>query len=348
MAGVGEAAAGQSTQMHAALDAGIAQVSNFQTVTFVKYVRMVLPLDGFIFWVRADLLVDRMLYSAYQFNAAALAQIPLTINAPLEIEASGDLHYSASNTQEETDSNVVNRVVFTAEDEIQDLNDIGPYVIYIAEIDGVRFSFSARGMLQSNAALYHYVGTAILGTVASQIIDRAPDLDSENVVVSNSLPIWLSFNNYEPLPFEAFGNTTPLFPSYLVPYGMTPPYGAVHVVPFETSAMASAPTLGSTLSHSQLAHDRVKITLYGLRNNTAQDFFDFVIQYMTNYDDLGLMNMPIVRDAKAGQVEFGTLAQKKEIEFEVSYLQSRTRDIARQSITAAFVQYLVQEFSPSP
>lgn len=347
MAGVGEAAASQATQMHAALDAGIAQVSNFQTVTFVKYVRMVLPLDGFVFWVRADLLADRMLYSAYQFNAAALAQIPLTINAPLEFDASCDVHYATANTQDEADSNIVNRVVCTAEDEIEGLNDIGPYVIYIAEIDGVRFSFSARGMLQQNAAIYHYTGTAILATMATQIIDRVPDLDSENVVVSNSLPIWLSFNNYEPLDFEAFGNTTPLFPSYLVPNGMTPPYGAVHVVPFDTAALASAPTLGPTLSHSQLAHDRVKITLFGLRNNTAQDFLDFVIQYMTNYDDLGLMNMPILRDAKAGQVEFGTLAQKKEIEFEVSYLQSRVRDIARQYIASAFVSYQVQAFSPA-
>lgn len=348
MAGVGEAAAAQQTQMHAALAAGTEQVSNFQEIKFVKYVRMVLPLDGFVFWVRANLLADCMLYNAYQFNAAALAQIPLTIDAPLEIVAKGDLHYSSANSQDESEANVTNRVVFTAEDEIEDLNDIGPYVIYIGEIDGVRFSFSARGMLQSNAALYHYVGTAILGTMESQIIDRVPDLDSENVVVSNSLPIWLSFNNYEAQAFETFGNSTPLFPSYLVPNAMTPPYGAVHVVPFDTTALASAPTLGPTFSHSQLAHDRVKITLYGLRNNAAQDFVDFVIQQMTNYDDLGLMNMPIVRDAKAGQVELGVLAQKKEVEFEVSYLQSRIRDIARQTITSAFAQFQVQEFSPSP
>jgi hypothetical protein len=49
--------------------------------------------------------------------------------------------------------------------------------------------------------------------------------------------------------------------------------------------------------------------------------------------------MPIVTDEKRPQPEFKILAKKKTVTFEVSYLQSAARDMARQLIAAAVIQW---------
>lgn len=336
MSSIGEAGLQQSTSMHAALGAGLDQVSNFQRVAFEQYVRLILPLDGSVFWVKADLLVDQMLYSAYRFNAAALSEVAGSINASKTVVAEGDLHYSTQNTQGEGDSDVINRVAFTSKTLVEGLQNIGPYVMYMAEIDGIKFSFSSRGKLQQNADIYHYVGNAVYASMATQVIDCMEYFDSANVVVSNSLPIFMAMNYYVPQVYEAFGNLTlPIYPSYLVPNNLPPPFATVHIEPSSTTALASAPSLGSTLSHTQLSKDRVKFTVYGERNYNAQDLIDFLYQQSENYDQFGMMGMPILRDEKKTQVELGTIAQKKSFEFDVSYYQTRARDIARQLIASA-------------
>jgi len=341
MSSIGEAGLQQATQMHAALSEGLDAVSNFQKVTFEQYVRLILPMDGSVFWVKSALLCDQMLFSAYRFNAAALQEAASSRTSSKLVVAEGDLHYATQNTQGESDADVMNRVVFTSKTLIEGLQEVGPYVTYMAEIDGIRFAFSSRGQLQQNADLYHYVGTAVYATMDTQVIDNPGELDVQNVVVSNSLPIFLAMNYYVPEVYEDFGNLTlPIYPSYLVPNNLPPPFAAVHIEPWATEALASAPLLDSTLSHSQLARDRVKITLYGKRNGDAQDFMDFLFQQSINYDQFGMMGLPILRDEKKTQVELGTVAQKKSFEFDISYYQTRARDIARQLIESAPVTAL--------
>ena len=47
------------------------------------------------------------------------------------------------------------------------------------------------------------------------------------------------------------------------------------------------------------------------------------------------MNMPIVRDEKDTQTDFAILAQRKVIDFDVSYYQARMQQVAQELITAA-------------
>jgi hypothetical protein len=49
------------------------------------------------------------------------------------------------------------------------------------------------------------------------------------------------------------------------------------------------------------------------------------------------MNMPVMQDAKQSQREFGIIAQKKVITFQVSYYQSTVNNIARKLIEHAFI-----------
>ena len=73
---------------------------------------------------------------------------------------------------------------------------------------------------------------------------------------------------------------------------------------------------------SQLACDIVRVTTYGVANNDMIGFLNFVVQYSMDESLIGIMNMPAIVDEKQPQAEIQTIAQKKVIEFKISYLQT--------------------------
>jgi hypothetical protein len=305
--------------LSAPLKEGVETISGSQTIVFTQYVKLILPLDGYVFWVRSDLVSSVSLCGCYSYSTP-----PADGTAPPgpTIIAQGSLHYATQMRQEEDQTIAVNTVVFTSESEIQDLNRVGPCVMYIGEFEGKRFAFNKRGSFYKQAGLYHYSGDAVYPALASQLVDSLDDFDTTNVVVSNSLPIWLTLNQF-----------MPMYPSFLVQENLEPPYASVHIPPESTQALGGAPRWGKTGTHSQLVQEKVKITLYGLRNFSALDFQDYVFQYSLDHPDLfGVMNMPVMRDEKRTQSELTILAQKKVFELEVNYYQHRVREIARQLI----------------
>jgi hypothetical protein len=332
-----EALSGQGPPLNESLKAGVAAISANAVVNFTLYVRLVLPMDGYVFWVRADQVSPSALFNALKFNAAALNQPGVVTDPAATFSARGSLHWASDSKQEEQESYVANRIVFTAVDEVQDLNAVGPYALYIGEIEGttIKFAFNARGAFYAQAKLYHYVGTAVYADMLTQLVEDPSGFNSNDVVVSNSLPIWLSMNGTAKTPWAPFANDFVMYPSFLVPTNIPPPFAAVHVSPESTRAIAMAPTLGPTLSHDQLVTERVRVTLWGTRNAQALSFLDFVNAFTLDGDVLGLMNSPVPRDEKRTQVELGTIAQKKVIEFEVNYLQNMARNVARQLVKEA-------------
>lgn len=334
------------TPLGSDLKAGVDTLSLNQEVTFTQYVKVILPFDGYVFWVRADKLSETALLNSSVFNSYVLNLNDTIITPAKTIDAKGSFHIATDLKQEEEEVYAVNRVIFTSEVEVNNLNRIAPNDLYIATYGGVRFAFSARGSFYKQADLYHYTGSAIYADMDSQIIDDPLTLDTRNIIVSNSLPIWLSLNGYAPtLPSYGFGNPyLMLYPSFLSPNNMVPPFGAVHIYPESTLAIAAAPFLGRDSTHSQLAKERVKITIWGLRNYNAQDFLDCIYQYSRDYDYIGLMNIPIIRDEKRTQSELSTIAMKKSIEFEISYKQSAVRNIARQMIEKSIPSVSTKDF----
>jgi hypothetical protein len=346
MASAAEAAAQGRTPMGADLAEGVDTLSLDQAIVFTRYVRLILPLDGYLFWVKTALFTPSALYNQARFNRVLFNQAPKppVTTTPPTFVVKGSLHYATETRQEETETYGANRVVFTSEYEVQDLNAIEPGTLWIGEWEGQRFAFSSRGSFYRQADLWHYVGYAIYPDMETQIIDDPGDFDAKNVIVSNSLPAWLALNGYVP-PY-GFGNPTmPLFPSFLVPANERPPYAAVHVIPESTTAWAAAPTIARNSTHTQLCSDRVKITLWGTRNFNALDFVDCVYQYSNDAGVIGIMNMPVVRDEKRTQAELTTIAMKKSVEFEVSYLQHRINNVARQIIEQVFVNFIIQPLS---
>jgi len=102
--------------------------------------------------------------------------------------------------------------------------------------------------------------------------------------------------------------------------------------------LQAAPLITRNSSHYQLVKETVKITIYGTRNYNALEFQDYVFQYSLNTDNIGVLNMPVIQDEKVTQSEFGIIAMKKSITFEVSYYQQNLLDIARQLIEHAFIE----------
>jgi hypothetical protein len=336
-------AAAAKTQLAGDLAAGVATLSLNQQVTFYLYRRVVLPLDGYVFWVRASLLGPSAILNGSPLDTFRFDQ-PQGVRSPApSIVATGSLHYATSRGQEEDQTTATNQVVFTSLVPVQDLNLVGPSAIYIATLqpDNVRFAFANRRSFYQQADLYHYVGNAVYASMATQVIDDPRQFWGRSPIVSNSLPLWLALNGYQPPPGSLAVPLT-LYASYVVPDNLQPPYGVVHIPPESTRAMQSTPYLGGNLSHDQLARDLVRVTLWGERNFNALDFLDAVNQYSLDTDNIGIMNMPIVRDEKKPQVELAAIAMKKTIEFEVSYYQSTARTVARQIITQCVPSFVLQ------
>ncbi len=343
MSGVSEAVTAAS-QLGSVLRAGVEQISARQSIVFTKYVRVVLPLDGYVFWVNAAMvspsaMPNTSVANSATPNAAALA------GAPSTIAIEGSFHFEIARHQEETTTSDINRVVFTAENPIDAFDQISSSVLYLGTFDDgyngpVRFAFSQRRNFFQQADLWHYVGDAVYPDMESQIIDTPAGFDQRNVVVSNSLPIWLALNAMTPPIYWPAAQQIPLYPSFLVPQDIVPPWGAVHID--ETQALTSAPLIGQTLTHSQLVRDHVKITFYGARNFNAMDFIDYV-NVMSEQDDaaFGVMNMPVMRDEKKTQSEMAVIAMKKSVVYDINYYQERVRDIARQLILHVIPSYSV-------
>lgn len=303
MSSIDEALDSQS-QLKSGLAAGVLTLSENQEILFTRYDKIILPADGYVFWVKT--------------GTTFLAQ--------------GSLHFAANQDQREDELIGIDKVIFTSLRQINDFNEISAESIYIGEFGGFKFSFNAHKNFYEQAGIYHYMGDAIYPPMYSQILDSLIGFDLLEPVVSNSLPIWLSLND-----------KCDMYPSFLVDQNIRPPYAAVHIEPSQTRALQAAPFLNDTLSHSQLATDIVRVTVYGMRNAEALDFQDYLLAHSLDSDDFGVMNMPIFRDEKRTQSELGILAQKKTIEFQVSYYQSRAAEVARQLILTARVNFYLQD-----
>lgn len=333
------------SQMQGGLVQGLKTLSENQEIIFTLYKKLILPLDGMVFWVRHDLLSPSALMNSSAFNSYTSDQAQKIETPAKTLCIQGSLHYSTKTSQEEDETISINEVIFTTPCDINELNRIDPSCLWIGQFKHIRFSFSSHALFYKNAGLYHYRGHALYTTLENQIIDFPHQLNTRELIVSNSLPFWLSINTANPIyPFPA-NSYIPIYPSGLVPDNIRPPFASVHIVPEATWAIQAIPYIDRNSNHYQLASDKVRITLYGLNNHQIllfQDYLDFIFE---NLDTVGLMNTPIVRDDKKIQKEMFILSQKKTIEYQVSYNQIGINNIARQLILSCIPSFFVEDYN---
>jgi hypothetical protein len=314
-------ASNDQSQIASGLLSGVQVLSAQGNVTFTLYVAQVLPVDQTLFWVLST-----------EVSGPALMQIFNGVMPPTTIQVTpSSLHHSIETEQREDDTFGRTYVVLTTNQEIKDLNELAPQALYLATIAGVQYSFSRQRLFYDQAGLFHYTGIAVEPAMASQIINSSADFNQMQVV-SNSLPFWLSIGTNVPMTYT----------SYLVPANTKPPYAVIHIEPDRTQPIQALPAIDVDGTPWQLAYDDVRITLYGLHNKEAVIYLQDILTWITNNDaNMGLMSMPIIKDMKRTQRELTTLAQKKTLDFRVSYYQTAALGIAQKLIEHATMTYHV-------
>ncbi|MGS1060539.1 hypothetical protein [Burkholderia glumae] len=318
--GLIDEAAAAPGDLAAALQTGLEQISRQQSVTFQQYTKSTLPTDGYVFWVATG--------TAQQFK--------------------GSLHILTDRRQDEDQTIAANKMIFTAEEEISQLNAISPGSMWVGtwQTDDatLQVAFAETGSNYQQAGLWHYRGFAVYPALASQLVASAADLPVEPIV-SNSLPIWLSVAGLA---------GAPIYPSFLVPDNVQPPYVTAHIEPVETVALQSfpayqwpgtplPPTALQPMASTQLMRDSVRLTLYGFTNQKAIQFYSALIDYSMNTDNFGFCNSPAIRDEKRTQVEIAAIAMKKTLTILASYYQGTADAIARRLILSASITTTIQE-----
>jgi hypothetical protein len=306
-------ASGTQSQIQAALDAGLESLSAEEVVQFQLYTKWVLEADGTVFWVAS--------------------RETTTVK--------GSLHYSTDRRQDETETIGANSVILSSESEITQFNVVAPLSMWIGswpipDSPPLQVAFSARGNYYVEANVHHYSGYAVFPALKIQVVNSAADLPS-GPIVSNSLPIWLSY--------DAFA---PVYSSFLVPDNAAPPYVVAHIE--ESIALAAAPVVGPwpgvtvpdggpapfhQLAASILARDRVKLTLVGFSNSLAWQYRQYLEEASVNDQLFGLANTPIPNDKKRTQVEIAALAQEKEMLVLANYNQGAMDAVARRLLLSA-------------
>ncbi|EMX2233226.1 hypothetical protein AAGS83_000122 [Salmonella enterica subsp. enterica serovar Newport] len=309
-----ELAEQHGSQLSSVLKSAVETLSSGQEITFRLYVRQVLPLDGFVYWVNAEIV-----------SCDELCR--LNIESPARLKIKGSLHRQVIAVQDESVSKDVNNIIFTPVQPVDDFNVENPDAIYLGEYGGVQFAFSRMESRYQQSGIFHYRGMAILPTMRSQIIDCPDDISNERII-SNSIPLWLTMKDF-----------ATVYPSYLVPQNLRPPYIAIDVR--NSMPLQVAPIVYGGERY-QLVQDSVRLTLYGFTNKMALDFVDSVVNRALEDEEFGVTNIPVPQDAKSGQVEINALAKKKTVDFEVNYYQTTTREISQQLIKKAICSYEVK------
>lgn len=312
-----EVAGDGNSQIQAVLEAGLETLSNDETVTFTLYNRAVVSDDGSVFWVATE----------------------------TKKTVRGSLHISVDRFQEEDQTIGATTAIFTSQELVTEFNAIAPGTMWIgtwtvAAGITLQVAFARRGRFYEEAKLWHYSGYTIFPAMQSQIIADESDLP-DGPIVSNSLPIWLSLTTF-------MGTTVPVYPSYLVPDNIVPPYIAAHIDPRATTALQSMPlyptdgTSGSGLKNlfsMQLMRDEVTLTFYGFNAQTAAQYLAMLIDYsMVGYGEtptFGFANSPAFEDDKRHQTEIAALAQKKMLKISANYYNVTADAIARRLILTA-------------
>ena len=308
MTTLAESATAAGAGMGAVLQAGVDQLSRAQLYTFTLYKRLILPVDGYVFWCLGS------------------AINPDVIDDNMTFQANGSLHV-AQRVEQNTDSTIARQtVVFTAEKQVLEFSDVAADSLFMLTLpNGSLAAFSSQTNRYEAADIWHYVGVAVLPYEATQVISD-PSIVGTLPIVSNSLPIWMAMST----------DGLPVYPADLSPMNLAPPYVTADIT--GTQAMTMAPLVQSDSSQAQLCKETVTFTLWGCRSDQALDFQKAILDNsMPDDAPYGTMTSIVPVDQKKTQPELAVIAQQKTMTVDVNYLQQRSRAIARELIASAFI-----------
>jgi len=300
-----------TTEIENTLFEGYQQLSGQQKITFTKYVQRVLPVDGWVFWVKASLIDGEA--------------------APFTKVYSGTLHQSVNQTQEATKTNAVTNIILTANKPIDELKEVSATVMWLGEYDGSKFSFNVQNAFYDNARQYHYAGDAVYVENTPNIIDDIDDLDLENGIVTNCIPVFITLNEQ-----------VQIYPAFLAPTNLKPPYATIEVK--DTRGIAAGQSYNPFEDSGMLQWDKVELTIYGLRKKQLSDFLKYLENQQLVTEAFGMYWLPSVQNENVPQSEINVLTNKKVLNFDVNYTFDAVRSQAEAFIRSITVDFFIREF----
>ena len=320
-------AAGQQSSLQATLDAGIEAISANQTVVFTLYQKYQFAVDGFVFWV------------------ATTTTTTVT----------GSLHILVDRQQDEDQTIGANQAILTADSQITDFNAIAPNTMWVGAFtlgsETLQIAFSHQASFFQQADVWHYSGFCVYPAMSAQLVSSLAALPT-GPIASNSLPIWMAQNTFPTGVGTSI--TVQVYPSFLVPDNVTPPYIVAHIEPEGTVALSNAPSQrypgtsegggGSPFylfAADQCYRDEVDLTLYGFTNQLAYQYLWNLMQYSLSDPGaaatFGFANSPAIRDAKRTQSEIAAVAMKKTIHISANYWAGAANAVAYRLLLQALI-----------
>ncbi|MXV44326.1 hypothetical protein GS501_04605 [Saccharibacter sp. 17.LH.SD] len=300
------------TPLSAALKAGLSDISYNQRVSFKQFRRVILPSDGFVFWVACSPAID----------------------------VYGSLHIRHQATQEEWQSFDKGTVTLTTRDDVRPFYNKEHEVdhLWIGSYDTIKFSLSTQETHYAQAELQHYDGTILPPVLVHQLIETEAELDGRSPIVSNSLPFFLAMKHdtNPALAWCAWPQNIPVFPSFSVPNNQPPPYVSVHndEDSLQATHMGAVDITGT--STDTLVQERVRLHFVGLNHQDASTILTFIPRWaLLNWGKMGVLNTPVLRDDKQPLADLNTLASLKRADIDVMYSQHAARSVAFQTIQSA-------------
>jgi hypothetical protein len=284
-----------------------------KNITFTKYVRRVLPVDGWVFWVKSSLI---------EGEVAPFSKVYLC-----------STHIQRNQTQEATKTNSISSIGLTVNKKIEDLHEVNQSVMWLGEYQGVKFSFNAQANYYEEANIFHYAGDAVYIENTPNIIDDIEDLDLdlENGIVTNCIPIFITLNQQ-----------VQIYPAFLAPTNLKPPYATIEVK--DTRGIAAGQSYNPFEDSSLLSWDKVELTIYGLRKKQLSDFLKYLENQQLVTEAFGMYWLPSVQNENVPQSEINVLTNKKVLNFDVSYTFNAVRSQAEAFIRSVTVDFFVKEF----
>lgn len=331
MSFMNEAAGVSSNAFSDSIAAGFDSIRYDRRLSFSPYVRVVLPLDKFVFWVKHSLL-----------SPSTLASLGVCADLPQSVEVACNVHVATNTEQGPTESLDMSSLLVNTRDQVRQFHDTSVNLLWLSSFEGIKFSIGGRNAYYEQASIHHYRGQTIYPVMLPQIIDEAGQLNQCELILSDSTPLWLYMASVIEKYIWLPGFNLPLEVAYLVPDNLEPPYGVIEVINGSQKAVTGGPIYSPNMSRNSYVTEEVKVTLLGCNNQVASDFLDSVLGYCLAHSPLGVNNSPVITDESRFQPELNIRAQKKVILFKVNYYQSAVRDMAVRLISQCIPTFTVE------
>lgn len=300
------------TPLHHSLKGGLDDISYNEDVIFHEYRRKVLPLDGFLFWVKT--------------------YVSRTV--------SGSLHVSTHSQSTEIENYDLSQLVFSTTENIHTFHSTQADRVWVGHVGPIRFLIGAQKNTFKEAGLFHYSAETIPPSHRPQFIETEAELDGYTPVVGTSLPLFLSLptDTTPALNWCPWPKDVPVFPSFSAPDNQEPPYIIVHNDPHKVQSAGMGAVDPLTGDTHQILQEHVRLTLVGLPHTQAANVRDYILHWALLHSDvLGIVNTPVLTDEKRALNEASALAMIKTLELDVMYSQNTVRHTALKLINTAKV-----------